>query len=237
MPDFLAWVLRITVIIGIPVVLSLTNVRLLMTHAFPEIIYRLPGFPADFYGFALDDRLRWSKLSIDYILSDPAAGDLAEWRFPDGQQAPPESHFHYTTRDPSFFYNDREVSHMVDVRNVTTGALQVWAVSSVILAVTIGLLALWGPEGSLRSSLIVGSLLTIVLYVGLVAFTAINFQALFTQFHEIFFADGTWTFLWSDSLIRLFPLPFWASAFAYVGLGGLAQAGLIAAGAHYLFRS
>ncbi len=90
MPESLAWVLRILLIASIPVVLSLTNVRLLMTPLFPDVIYNLPGFPDDYYGLTKADRLHWSKQSIQYILNDPAVGDLADWKFADGVTAPPD---------------------------------------------------------------------------------------------------------------------------------------------------
>jgi hypothetical protein len=47
MPPWLLLTCRILLVVLIPIVLTLTNVRLLMTHAFPEIEYSLPGFPAD----------------------------------------------------------------------------------------------------------------------------------------------------------------------------------------------
>ena len=235
MPESLAWVLRIVLILSIPVVLSLTNVRLLMTPTFPDVIYNTPNFPADYYGFTKADRLLWSKRSIQYILSDPSVGDLAGWKFENGEAAPPESAIHYTAeRGPEFFYNEREVSHMVDVRAVTGGALQVWIVSLIVAVLAVIALAVWGPAGALRGALLLGSALTIVLYLGLVAYIAINFDSLFVTFHKIFFADGTWTFLWSDSWIRLFPIEFWIGAFTFVGVGGLVEAGLIAAGAWWL---
>jgi integral membrane protein (TIGR01906 family) len=229
MPESLAWVLRIMLIVSIPVVLSLTNVRLLMTPLFPDVIYNLPGFPADYYGLTKADRLYWSKLSIQYILNDPAADDLADWKFADGVTAPPESAIHYTAeRGPEHFYNEREVTHMVDVQVVTTGALQVWIASLIVAALAFAGLAYAGPAGALRGSLLLGTALTIVVYLGLVAYIAINFDSLFVYFHKLFFADGTWTFLWSDSLIRLFPIQFWVGAFTFVGVGGLVEAGLIA---------
>jgi len=51
-------------------------------------------------------------------------------------------------------------------------------------------------------------------------------NALFTSFHRIFFSGDTWLFLYSDSLIRLFPIPFWQDAFIIMGtlvlVGGVA---------------
>jgi integral membrane protein (TIGR01906 family) len=57
-------------------------------------------------------------------------------------------------------------------------------------------------------------------------FAGISFWQFFTLFHDLFFASGSWQFEFSDSLIRLFPLPFWEDAFLFAGvldiLGGLA---------------
>ena len=59
----------------------------------------------------------------------------------------------------------------------------------------------------------------------LVLFMLLSFNAIFTGFHRIFFEGDTWLFLFSDTLIRLFPLQFWQDAFIAVGvftlLGGL----------------
>ena len=46
---------------------------------------------------------------------------------------------------------------------------------------------------------------------------AVSFNALFTAFHRLFFQGNTWLFLYSDTLIRLFPIPFWRDAFILVG--------------------
>jgi uncharacterized membrane protein len=70
----------------------------------------------------------------------------------------------------------------------------------------------------------------------LVAFIGLGFNQFFTLFHQIFFAEGTWVFLWSDSFIRLFPLTFWFHAFLFVGVATLAQAALIAAVAWWGMR-
>jgi integral membrane protein (TIGR01906 family) len=71
-----------------------------------------------------------------------------------------------------------------------------------------------------------GGWLTLALVVVLGAFAAISFWQFFTVFHELFFSGGSWLFLYSDTLIRLFPLPFWQDAFLFAGvldvLGGLA---------------
>jgi integral membrane protein (TIGR01906 family) len=57
-----------------------------------------------------------------------------------------------------------------------------------------------------------------LMYAGLATVIALALIALviliawpifFVQFHELLFPPGTWTFAYSDSLIRLFPEQFW----------------------------
>ena len=122
MPAWLALTCRLLLIALVPVALTLTNVRLLMTPLFPNFEYNLPGFPLDLYGFTKEDRLKWSKVAIDYLLNNAGIEFLADLRFPEGQTAPLESCGDYTTRDCTYLYNDRELRHMVDVKNVTRGA-------------------------------------------------------------------------------------------------------------------
>lgn len=239
MPDWLAVVCRVLILIGLPVVLTLTNVRLLMTHTFPEIEYNLSDFPADPYGFTKADRLYWAKRSIDYIQGLPSAGRAEEWKFtddgraPEGTQAPAEScAFYgnaYGARDCTYFYNDREVRHMIDVRDVSATTLNVWAGAGILTLGAIGLLIYFGQTATLRLALLNGAAVTWVVLIGAVLFIGLGFNTFFTLFHQVFFEGGTWMFLWSDSLIRLFPLKFWFDAFLFVGFATLAEAALLAA--------
>ena len=61
MPVWLVTVCRVVIIVLMPIVLTLTNVRLLLTHVFPQIEYNLPGFPDDPYGLSKDDRIKWAN--------------------------------------------------------------------------------------------------------------------------------------------------------------------------------
>jgi integral membrane protein (TIGR01906 family) len=74
-----------------------------------------------------------------------------------------------------------------------------------------------------------GGLLTLGLVVLIGIFASINFWQFFTDFHGLFFTGNSWQFLYSDTLIRLFPLRFWQDAFLFAGsidiVGGLAFGG------------
>ena len=64
------------------------------------------------------------------------------------------------------------------------------------------------------------------LLTAILVFVGIAFGVIFVLFHNIFFESGTWTFFYSDTLIRLFPERFWRDTFIAIGLlaggGGLA---------------
>jgi uncharacterized membrane protein len=70
--------------------------------------------------------------------------------------------------------------------------------------------------------------IAIIVIVGM----AINpdvFWRFFTAFHSLFFEGDSWLFLFSDTLIRLFPIRFWQDAFLYAAaivLGGGVALGL-----------
>jgi len=73
--------------------------------------------------------------------------------------------------------------------------------------------------GGIRRALFAGSIITLVLILGLGTLAALGWQQFFTEFHRIFFADGSWTFSLDDTLIRLFPSQFWIDA--GIGIGGM----------------
>lgn len=194
----------------LPVALTFLGVRLLLTNTFPEIEYRTPGFPTDEYGFTLQDRLQWSGISIDYLLNDADISFLSDLTFPDG--AP--------------LFNGRELSHMQDVKNVVQPVLWVgYGVWFLVLG-----LGLWARFGGWWPEYVRGIWCGGWLTVGLVAvigiLAGISFWQFFTVFHELFFTGDSWQFLYSDTLIRLFPMRFWQDAFLFAGaldvLGGLA---------------
>jgi integral membrane protein (TIGR01906 family) len=196
----------------LPLAFTFLGVRLLLTHAFPGIEYRLPGFPADDYGFTLQDRLHWSRISIDYLTNDSDISFLGNLTFMDGVS----------------LFTDRELSHMHDVKNVVQPVLVVgYGLWFLILG-----LALWARFGGWWAVYVRGIWRGGWLTVGLVLvfgiLGAISFWQFFTVFHELFFTGDSWQFQYFDTLIRLFPMRFWQDAFIFAGLldvvGGLALA-------------
>lgn len=194
----LSWVVSLLV----PIILTLTSVRLLFTPLFLRFEYNLPGFPEDRYGFSTQDRIYWAQFAMDYLLNSAGVEYLADLQFEDGMP----------------IYNERELRHMVDVKNTVQAAFWVLGVSLVFLA-GLGIWAWFGKWWiDFVNGLRRGGWLAVTLVGSLIFFSILSFGIFFTAFHNVFFQPGTWQFLWSDTLIRLFPQRFWQDIFIYVGL-------------------
>ncbi|MEW6028639.1 MAG: TIGR01906 family membrane protein [Chloroflexota bacterium] len=197
-----------------PIFLIGLALRLLLTPVFPQIEYRMPGFPPDEYGFTLQDRLHWSKFAVEYLVNDADISYLGALQF----------------EDSSPLFNERELSHMDDVKSVTRGALAAFYAAVLVLAA----LGLWAWRGdwlpAFRQGLRRGGWLMVALaaLIGVIVAAGMFlspdlFWAFFSGFHTLFFEGDSWLFLYSDTLIRLFPLRFWQDAFlwaAVIALGG-----------------
>ena len=201
----LSWLITILT----PLILIGLGVRLLMTPIFPNIEYRLPWFPKDDYGFTTADRLHWGPMGINYLLNNADISYLGDLKFPDG----------------SPLFNERELSHMHDVKGVMQGFLNIWYLTLIVVI----LLGVWAWRGKwltdYRSGLMRGGWLTLVLAftIGIIATLGASgngdmFWTFFEDFHGLFFKGDTWLFPYSDTLIRLYPLQFWQDAVLYIGI-------------------
>jgi integral membrane protein (TIGR01906 family) len=207
----LSWIIALI----LPVVIVLSVVRLVINPWYLVFEYHTPGFPADPYGFTLEDRLKYGTLAVDYLTNSAGISFLGDLRFPAGQQAPQASCQYMT--DCTQLYNERELEHMLDVKNVVTASMRVLVVSAVLLA----LFLLWAWRGKWMKDYLKGlqrgGIATLVFIGLIILFVLVAFNYLFVIFHEIFFKAGTWMFLYSDTLIRLFPERFWQDTFLVVG--------------------
>ena len=212
----LSWFVTILV----PLALIGLGVRVILLPLFLQVEYRMPHLPPDDYGFTTEDRLHWSRYAWDYLLNNADISYLGDLKFDNGQP----------------LYNDRELSHMQDVKRVITGSMRVWYLSLALLA-ALGVWAWFGGWwdayrlGLMRGGwLMVGLAVTIGLIVVVgIAISPNVFDVFFTLFHSLFFEGDSWLFLFSDTLIRLFPIRFWEDAFlwaAVIALGGGIALGL-----------
>ncbi len=204
-----------------PLVLLGFALRVLLTPVYYTVEYNMPYFPADPYGFTKEDRLRWAKPSVEYLVNNADISYLARLKFDNGQP----------------IYNERELKHMEDVKAVVKGSLLVWYIALAIVFGT-GLLARkrnWHDDFLL--SLQRGGL-WVIYFAAALGLTAgagilINpniFWAFFEGFHKIFFEGDSWLFFYSDTLIRLFPIRFWQDAFLWAAIIALSGGAWLAFG-------
>ncbi len=200
--------------LALPFLLAVTSIRLVANPWFINFEYDRPGFPADPYGFTAAQR---TPLALAGLYSvTPEGGGLVlleQAKLPNGEPA----------------FNAREIKHMQDVRvlmgKVFPAALIGGAVL-VVLAIAFRKNARY--RDVVAQGLRAGSILTLVLLAGLIAYVLINFDAFFLQFHQLFFQGDTFMFRFDDTLIRLYPEQLWSDAAILIGVltAGFAVAAL-----------
>lgn len=195
-------ILHVIIVVLVLLILIMSGVRLLLTDTFLEIEYGMDYFPEDTYGFSQEDRLKYAPLALEYLLNSEDISFLGDQTFDDGTP----------------LYNQRELSHMEDVKVLTGQFLTAWNISIAVI-VSLGVWAFFGGWWlDFRKMISNGGMVTVIAIATMVLFIFLNFNRVFTAFHGIFFEGDTWLFKFSDTLIRLFPLRFWQDAFIFVGI-------------------
>lgn len=220
-------VVRWIVVIAMPFLLTIAMMRLVIawdSPSYPEWEYG--RIAPDRYGFTNEERLELAEATLAYLRQTEPADEvifmLEELRLPGTDDS---------------LYNQEEIGHMIDVKNVADSFRRLMWGLGIVVVVGLGFL-LAGPQTRQAGykALYHGGLLTagILLVMGLLVAVAWNF--VFVQFHEILFPPGTWTFAFTDSLIRLFPEQFWFD-FGLLWTGGIFVMGIvIAAVGYFLLR-
>lgn len=210
---------RWLVVIAIPFFLTLGTLRILITWnspSYPEFEY--PRIGPDPFGLSQEDRLELAQANLDYLRRPESAEKviflLEDLRLPE-------------VGDPLF--NEREIGHMLDVKNlVDTLKTLTWIVA--LIAVDGLIFLLVRPETRMEGyrALFHGGILTTVILLVILVLILLSWNLVFTQFHEILFPPDTWTFNYTDSLIRLFPEKFWFD-FGLLWTGAIFLEGLVLA--------
>ncbi len=186
------WIITLTA----PYLVIVGAALLLMQPFLIRYEYGKPGFPPDRYGFTKAERLRLGIIGLKSVTTPNGMQALKDARLSDGRPA----------------FNQREISHMQDVRNLVAKLQALWvALAALALAAT----AISWKEA--RTAWGRGGALTILLLAALFGATLLDFGDLFVEFHHVFFQGSTWIFPETDTLIRLYPFPFWYDAAVAVG--------------------
>lgn len=114
-----------------------------------------------------------------------------------------------TLPDGTPLYTDDELSHLIDVKHLTD-TIRIMGLSALVLLFTF-LISLYPPRPrrfALQRTAVGGLLLIPAAFLLLIGIILL-WPLFFVKFHELLFADGTWTFNETSGLIRLFPELFW----------------------------
>jgi integral membrane protein (TIGR01906 family) len=214
-------ILIVVIAITIPFLLVVGIIRLVANPWFIQVEYNRPGFPADVYGFTLAQRTPLAMAGLYSVVPEGAGQILLEQaKLPNG--------------DPAF--NAREIKHMQDVRILMARVFPLALIISAVLVV-LGIVFRKSPtyRDAVPQGLRAGSILTLLLLAGLIAYILINFDAFFLQFHQLFFEGDSFAFRFDDTLIRLYPEQLWNDASILIGVStGVTAAALIALSSWWL---
>lgn len=194
-----ARIMQVVLAILAPIVILIAMIRVIASPLFLWFEYNRPGFPTDQYGMDTEQRMTYGSYGLDYLFNFASPSYLGDLTFDNGNP----------------LFSDAEVSHMADVKQVmlvTNIAGLVAAITCVVLMILLYRMR----KGAIARSLFAGSVWFTVAMVVLAIVAVFGWEAFFAGFHQIFFADGTWTFSTTDTLIRLYPGQFWIDAAAWI---------------------
>ena len=135
-------------------------------------------------------------------------------------------------------FNQQEIDHMVDVRNLYQGFCHIQTAGMLVLAALLlaGIWGLWKKRpwaAGLAGSWWLGLGLFGCILLGLGAYAAVDFNAFWTSFHHVFFTNDLWLMDYATCrMIRICPLGLFSGIilrFTCLGLGLLALLSLFMA--------
>ncbi|SNZ16491.1 TIGR01906 family membrane protein [Hydrogenobacter hydrogenophilus] len=183
---------KLLAILTLPVLTVLLSVRLAFTEFFVRWEYSKKDFPEDRWGLSNEVRLRIAKLGLRAVLSDEGMKDFKR----------------------SGFFGEREIKHMEDVKELLSFLFPTLYVLGVLwLFLTLSL----GSKRNIGQVLIISGGITQGLVLIIFLISLINYDWLFTTFHNYVFDPYSWRFKDDDMLLRVYPMKFWFDATLFVG--------------------
>ncbi|MEA3307893.1 MAG: TIGR01906 family membrane protein [Chloroflexota bacterium] len=181
-------------LVAIPVLLIVGAVRVVTFPWFPAWEYSRATFSPS--QLPAGERSRLARECIVFLNVPHDIERLAGLRLPDGSAA----------------FNERELHHMSDVKQVYDVLL-----AAALLALALAISAGWalrrrGDHAAIWGALSNGALVTLSALSLLGVLMLLSWNDFFVGLHQLFFPAGSWLFQYTDTLIRLFPMRFWQDA-------------------------
>ena len=154
-------ILKTLLVLLIPIILLLGSARLLATDTYLAFEYGKSNFPPDSYGFTSQQRFILASTNIHYVRAHLPNDELSK-----------------QTLNGVSVYNEREVTHMADVKAVFQGVLHVWQVAFILLLLLGFIFWQNGERKAFASALQSGGLLSsgLILSIALLAIRMANIR-------------------------------------------------------------
>jgi integral membrane protein (TIGR01906 family) len=216
-PELLDWVrglVSLAFVLLLPLLIIGTSLRGLVT----DRDFMLRGFRENQVATTtgLDDTQlqRIADAFVSYFQSPPGQIQMQVTAF--GQSRP--------------LFNDREVAHMEDVQALIQVFLRLQIVAAAVVIFRLALaVALDRAVVPIGREMLWSAGLMVGLVVIVAALSLLDFDALWTRFHQIAFRNDLWLLDPStDYLIMLFPEPFWFAATVRIATGVAIQTAIVA---------
>ena len=164
------------------------STRMAFSDWFIDFEYSKEDFPEDRWGMPDEIRKELAKLGLQAVLSDEGLERFKEARLPNGNRA----------------FREKEIKHMEDVKNF----LKIFFPLSYVAFI------LWfGSFVFLREdrwkALFYSGVFTVGLIFAAGIISYIDYNLVFTVFHDHIFGEYTWRFRLKDTLLRIYPMKFW----------------------------
>jgi integral membrane protein (TIGR01906 family) len=130
------------------------------------------------------------------------------------------------TRSSVAFFNENEISHMEDVRELLKNIFILFSVSVLLFIILVLLIMLLRRGNSLKKTgliLLWSSSFTLLIFLVFLILST-NFSSLFDNFHVIFFPQGNYMFPEGSLLITMFPFGFFFQFFIRLAISSSALA-------------
>lgn len=211
------------IVLLMPIFLGFGGIRAVIAWDYPAWEYG--RIEPDRYGWTPEERLTLAQANVAYIQRPEPVEEviymLEELRLPEDTSKP--------------LYNEREISHMVDVKKMTDAIGAIFRVVAILIALGLVVVVAQPQTRPLLPFIIYrGGLATVIVLTVIALFILVGWSFFFVFFHELLFPAGTWTFAYTDSLIRLFPEQFWFDIGVLMSLTPLALGVVLTAVGYFL---
>jgi len=216
-PDLLEWLrglVSLAFVLLLPLLIIGTSLRGLVT----DRDFMLRGFR--------DNQVATTTGLDDAQLQRIADAFVAYFQAPPGQIQMQVTAFGQTRP----LFNDREVAHMQDVQTLIQFFLRMQIVAGAVVFVRL-LFAVVIDRGvvTLGRDMLLSTGLMVALVVLVAVLSLLDFDALWTRFHQIAFRNDLWQLdPTRDYLIMLFPEPFWFAGTLRMAISVAVQTAVVA---------